>query len=155
MSQFELETRYQLHSPGGSVRLAIYRSAAYSTAVGLFVLLGAGWTERRVIRSGPGGITQEHLYRTGLDLYTSQLPILILYVAALVLAVAWPPQRWTSLAGAGTGLLVVLATLPLALDDHTSGDTRYDDSWSAVIGLVIALWLVLLGIGVQARRVAV
>jgi hypothetical protein len=51
--------------------------------------------------------------------------------------------------------VVVLATLPLAINDHTSGDTRYDDSWSPVIGLVISLWLVLIGIGIQARRVAV
>ncbi|WBQ06128.1 hypothetical protein [Kribbella sp. CA-293567] len=154
MSQFELETRYQLHSPGGAVRLAAYRSAAYSTVVGLFVLLATGWLDRRIIRSGPAGVTQDQLDRTGLDLYLSQWPVLILYVAALVLAAVRPPQHWTTLVAAGTGLVIVLATLPLAIDDHTTGDTRYDDTWSPVIGVVIVLWLALGGIAFLARRAA-
>lgn len=86
MSQFELETRYHLHSPGGVVR---------------------------------------------------------------------PPERWTTPAAGIAGLVLVLLTLPLAIDDHTTGDTRYDDAWSPVIGLVISLWLVLIGIAIKARRTAI
>lgn len=153
MSQFELETRYHLHSPGGAVQLAMYRCAAYATVVGLFVLLGSSWLDRRIITTSATGVTQEHLDRTGLDLYVHEPLALVPYLAALVLAVARPPQRLSSLGAAIAGLVVVVLTLPLAIDDHTSGDTRYDDSWSPVIGLVITLWLVLLGIGLLARRV--
>jgi len=154
MSQFELETRYHLHSPGGAVRLATYRSAAFATVVGLFVLLGSGWVERRVIKSSPDGLTVEHLHRTGLDLYLLEPLVLAVYLAALVLAVVRPPGSWTSLTAGIAGLAVVLLTLPLAINDHSSGDTRYDDTWSPVIGLVVGLWLVLLGIAIQARRTA-
>ncbi|MEU4391781.1 hypothetical protein [Kribbella sp. NPDC023855] len=152
MSQFELETRYHLHSPGGAVWLATYRVAAFATVVGLFVLLGSGWMDRRVIRSSPAGPIEQHLDRTGLDLYLLAPLVLVGYLAVLVLAVIRPPERWTSLAAGIAGLVIVLLTLPLAIDDHTTGDTRYDDSWSPVIGLVISLWLVLIGIAIQARR---
>ncbi|NEA31294.1 hypothetical protein [Streptomyces sp. SID13031] len=152
MSQFELETRYHLHSPGGAVRLATYRATAFATVVGLLVLLGSGWVDRRVIKSSPDGLTDEHLHRTGLDLYLLEPLVLVVYLAALVLAVVRPPERWTSLTAGIAGLMIVLLTLPLAIDDHSIGDTRYDDTWSPAIGLVIGLWLVLIGIAIQARR---
>jgi hypothetical protein len=133
MNQFELDLRY---------RLAMYRWAAYSTVVGLFVLLGSTWLDREVSTPLSAERIQEH--NTGLDLYLSEPLALVLYVAVLVLAIAWPPQRWISSVAGWTGLLVIVATLRLA----TGG------SWSPVIGLVITLWLVFLGICWQARRVA-
>jgi hypothetical protein len=156
MSQFELQTRHALSSPGGALALAMHRCAAYATAVGLLVLLGTTWLEQTLVLDGPEfRVTQW----TGLELFNHDRHAvssiaLVLYFCAIVGAVVRPAQRSTSILAAIVGLATTLLLFLITPRHRIIDGVPYLDHWLPTPFLAIALWVALIAITVNARRVS-
>ncbi|WP_112248293.1 hypothetical protein [Kribbella monticola] len=160
MSQFELETRHSFHSPGGTLALAMHRCAAYATAVGLLVLLGADWLERTVTGSWPvGSIDSQDVQWTGLELFDHDKHALssialVLYLGALVGAIGRPAQRGTSMIASLAGLAATVLLLAVAPQDRVADQVVYRDHWLPAPFIALALWIALTAITGHAWRVS-
>jgi hypothetical protein len=159
-SQFELEMRHSFDAPGGRLALAMHRCTAFATALGLFVLLAADWIHRDVSSTSPtGGVEADDLRLTGLELFEHDKRglasiALVLYLIALVGAIARPAQKGTSAIAACAGLLATVLLLLVAPQTRTVGYIAYTEHWLPTPILSITLWLGLLGIALNARRVS-
>ena len=156
MSQFELQTRHALSSPGGTLALAMHRCAAYATAVGLFVLLGTTWLEQTVALNGVDIRIRQW---SGIELFDHDQHsvssiALVLYLGALVGAVARPAHRSTSIIAAVAGLAATLLLYLITPRHRVIDEVPYLDDWTPAPFLAMTLWVALIGITVNARRVS-
>ena len=144
MSQFELQTRHALSSPGGTLALAMHRCAAYATAVGLFVLLGTTWLEQTVALNGADIRIRQW---SGIELFNHDRHAvssiaLVLYLCALVGAVVRPAQRSTSILAAIVGLAATLLLFLATSRHRIIEEVPYLDDWLPTPFLAITLWVV-------------
>jgi hypothetical protein len=158
--QFELEMRYSFHSPGGTLALAMHRCAVFSIAVGLFALLGANWLIRTPTGSrAPGSFTDPDIYWTAIQLFQHDKHglsscALVAYLVCLAVAVARPAQRTSSRVAAVVGVLATVLLLSVTPQDRTDDLASYHESWLPTTILPVILWIVLIGITFNARRVS-